>query len=96
MLGAGSHHLLSVCGNSPLSALCSATVFQVPSDFVSLCIQKLSDVFFTTKPSDNNMGEEKLRQTEMVYGVKILVKKNIDIFGKTILMLIYHLYCVCL
>jgi len=58
-----SYLLRSVCGTSPLSAQCSATVFRVHSDIDSLCMQNWVQQFFlfiTTKPWESRTEGERI------------------------------------
>ena len=71
------HLKCSVDGTSQLSAQCSATVFQVHSDFGSLCTHKIAInifLFYYDKTvGQQDGGERELRLTKMVYGVKHLI-----------------------
>ena len=66
LLGSCSHLLRSVCGTSPLSAECSATVVQLHSDFGSMCIQNgtVMFLFYCDKTVGQlQRGERELRHT---------------------------------
>jgi hypothetical protein len=75
-LGSYSHLLRSVCGTSPLSAQCSAAVFQLHSDFGFVCIQNGTEIFlfYCDKITwDISSVWGGLRRTQMVCVVRCLV-----------------------
>jgi len=65
----------SVCVTSTLLAQCSATVFELHSDFGSLCVQNCTVMFLSCEKTAGQQqgGGIILMHTQMIYGLRRFV-----------------------